>query len=73
MSRCLPSAVFTGRDSSLNIRVLFFVSSDAYLSQVDVYVNVLGLSVVNIYHAVNELEESQKNADAKPSQTYHTP
>ena len=45
---CYPS----GRDYSLNLLVLVFVSGTISLSQVDVTVNVLDLGVVDIYWCV---------------------
>ena len=49
MSRCLANAVPPGRDSSLNLLVLDFVSSAVSLSHVDLGFNLLDLSVVDIY------------------------
>ena len=48
LGECCPS----GRDSSLNLLVLVFVSGAMSLSQVDVAFNVLDLSVVYIYWCV---------------------
>ena len=48
MSRCLAECGPSGRDSSLNLLVMDFVSGAVSLSQVDVAFNVLNLSVVNI-------------------------
>ena len=48
LGECCPS----GRDSSLNLLVLIFVSVAVSLSQVDVTLNVLDLGVVDIYWCV---------------------
>ena len=45
LGECCPF----GRDSSLNLLVLVFVSDAVSLSQVDVTFNVLDLNVVDIY------------------------
>ena len=45
LGECSPS----GRDSSLNVLVLVFVSGALSLTQVDVAFNVPDLSVVDIY------------------------
>ncbi|KAK2170756.1 hypothetical protein NP493_1143g01020 [Ridgeia piscesae] len=48
LGKCCPS----GRDSSLNLITLIFVSGAISLSQVDVAFNVLDLSVGDIYWCV---------------------
>ena len=48
LGECCPS----GRDSSLNLLVLIFVSDAVSLSQVDVAFNVLDLGVVDIHWCV---------------------
>ena len=48
LGECCPS----GRDSSLNLLVLVFISGIVSLPEVDVAINVLDLSVVDIYWCV---------------------
>ena len=48
LGECCPS----GRDSSLNLLFLVFVTGVASLSQVDVAFNVLDLNVVDVYWCV---------------------